>query len=141
MPTECLLVRSCLYNPMLAQRDQAADHLISLFMGNDPDNSRMTGKPHLTACFSDWSRHAASDCGIWQSRPLRIKWQDWIAPGGRINSSSGMAASGSIMLHSVAAFNCNKQAAQNWKRSCRKPRFRDLRSSFQPCSRQRSALA
>src|SRR5258707_7298162 len=36
-------------------------------------SSRMTGKPHLTACFSDWSRHAASDSGIWQSRPLRIK--------------------------------------------------------------------
>jgi hypothetical protein len=58
--------------------------------GSTRDYGRMTGKPHLTACFSDWSRHAASDSGIWQSRPLRIKWQDWIAPGGRINSSSGM---------------------------------------------------
>src|SRR5258708_79251 len=28
------------------------------------------------------------------------------------------AASGSIMAHSVAAFHCNQQAAQNWKRSC-----------------------
>jgi hypothetical protein len=53
-------------------------------------SGRITDKPHLTACFSDWSRHAASDSGIWQSRPLRIKWQDWIAPGGMINSSSGM---------------------------------------------------
>jgi hypothetical protein len=33
---------------------------------------------------SDRSRHAAADRWIWQSRPLRIKWQDWIAPGGRI---------------------------------------------------------
>jgi hypothetical protein len=30
----------------------------------------------LTACCSDRSRHAASDSGIWQSRPLPFKWQD-----------------------------------------------------------------
>jgi hypothetical protein len=47
-------------------------------------SARVTGKPHLTACFSDWSRHAASDSGICQF--------------------FGNAASGSIMLHSVAAF-------------------------------------
>jgi len=29
----------------------------------------------------------SADGGIWQSRPPRISWQDWIAPGGRINSS------------------------------------------------------
>src|SRR5882724_2373790 len=49
--------------------------MIETFRGS----GRMTDKPHLTACFSDRSRHAASDSGIWQSRPLRIKWQDWIA--------------------------------------------------------------
>jgi hypothetical protein len=43
---------------------------------------------------------AASDSGIWQSRPLRIKWQDWIALAGRINSSSRMPP--------VAAFHCNQ---------------------------------
>ncbi len=53
---------------------------------------------------------------IWQLRPLPFKWQDWVAPDGRIssyrwqdNSASGMppvAAS----LHSVAAFHCNQQA-------------------------------
>jgi len=46
------------------------------------DSGRITGNPHLIACFSDWSRHAAADTGIWQSRPLQIKWQDWIAPAG-----------------------------------------------------------
>src|SRR5258707_14425646 len=45
---------------------------------------RVTGYPHLTACCSHWSRNAVADPWIWQSRPLRIKWQYWIAPGGRI---------------------------------------------------------
>jgi hypothetical protein len=40
-----------------------------------PDNGQTA--PY---CFSDWSRHVASDSKIWQSRPLRIKWQYWIAP-------------------------------------------------------------
>jgi hypothetical protein len=32
----------------------------------------------LTACCSDRRRHAGTDRWIWQARPLRIKWQDWI---------------------------------------------------------------
>jgi len=43
----------------------------------------------------------SADSGIWQSRPLRIKWQDWIAPGGRIDSSSGMPPVAAIMLHAI----------------------------------------
>ena len=55
------------------------------------DYLRVTAQSALfTACCSDRSRHAASDSWIWQSRPLRIKWQDWIAPGRQDNSASGM---------------------------------------------------
>ena len=38
-----------------------------------------------------------------QSRPIRIEWQNGIAQGGRIIMHWD-ATSGSIMLHSVAAF-------------------------------------
>jgi hypothetical protein len=56
----------------------------------------------------------ATEHWIWQSRPLPFKRQDWVAPGGRISSYRwrhkciGDASSGSITLHSVAAFHRNQ---------------------------------
>src|SRR4030088_260339 len=70
-----------------------ADTRLSRFLGS----GRITDKPHLTACCSDRSRHTVADSWIWQSRPLRIKWQDWIALSGGIIVHRN-AASGSIML-------------------------------------------
>src|SRR5260370_40486483 len=73
----------------LAEKHHIAKKLPTSRMSADfTSSARVTGNPPLTACFSDSSRHAASDSGISQSKPLRIKWQDWIALGGRTNSSS-----------------------------------------------------
>jgi hypothetical protein len=58
---------------------------------------------------------------IWQSRPLRITWQDWIAPGGRI-ILHWSAGTGSILLRSVAAFHCSQHPVarrQQTMRLCR----------------------
>jgi len=71
------------------------------------DFGRITGKPHLTACFSDWSRNDASDSGIWQSRSLRIECQDWIAAGGGLIVLQE-CRQWQHNVHSVAAFHCNQ---------------------------------
>jgi hypothetical protein len=68
-----------------------------------------SNKPHLTACCSDRSRYTAADRWIWLSIPLRNKWQDWIAPAGRIivprecrQGQHYVALSGSIPLQPAA---------------------------------------
>jgi hypothetical protein len=65
------------YETQLLGYAQPLQHLV-LLTGLHSNN------PNLTACCSDRSCHTAADCWIWQSGPLRIKWQDWIARGGRI---------------------------------------------------------
>jgi hypothetical protein len=64
----------------------AQSSVLCLVVRSDCGNSRITGKPLFTASRSDRSRHTVAERWIWQSRPLSFKWQDWIAPGGRISS-------------------------------------------------------
>jgi hypothetical protein len=70
-----------------------------------PGSSRLTGKPHLTACCP--SRHTSADRWIWQSRPLPFKWQDWVASGGGISSYRWQDNSESG-IPPAAAFHCKQ---------------------------------
>jgi hypothetical protein len=70
------LVRS---SPQLPALAKSPIHSASAAESDPCDRERVTDKPHLTGCCSDRSRDAAAERWIWQSRPLRTKWQDWIA--------------------------------------------------------------
>jgi len=80
----------------IAEDAEGLDHLVSpedairIAMarqeGPEDSESKLRRRHHLPllpVC-SNRSRHAAADRWIWQSRPLRIKSQDWIAPGDRL---------------------------------------------------------